>query len=261
MNKRLDTIYIGYDKKEKIYFDVLVESIKRNTTETYNIVPLYEDKLRMMGLYWRGFHVEEGVNYDLQRFDYVDKKPFSTDFSFTRFLVPMLNQYEGYALYMDCDMFIRADIKEVFDAAKKDSDTPLWCVHHDYVPKDAVKMDNKLQESYSKKNWSSFMLWNCEHKAHKELTVGDVNTKTGWWLHNFKWLDWRNHSRNPIGKIAPEWNWLDGHSAETIEPCNVHFTTGGPAFENWKVKRDIEKTYVDEWSQLFKEIQMEEVMS
>ncbi|HBY69409.1 MAG TPA: hypothetical protein DEG69_17685, partial [Flavobacteriaceae bacterium] len=81
MNQRLDTIYIGYDKKEKIYFDVLVESIKRNTTETYNIVPLYEDKLRMMGLYWRGFHVEEGVNYDLQRFDYVDKKPFSTDFS------------------------------------------------------------------------------------------------------------------------------------------------------------------------------------
>jgi hypothetical protein len=86
---RLDTIYIGYDKREQAYFDVLVESIKRNTTETYNIVPLYEDKLRMMGLYWRGFSVKEAENYDLQKFDYLDEKPFSTDFSFTRFLIPI----------------------------------------------------------------------------------------------------------------------------------------------------------------------------
>ena len=256
--KRLDTIYVGYDRKEQPSFDVLVESIKRNTEDTYNIVPLYEDRLRMMGLYWRGFDVKEAANYDLQKFDYLDKKPFSTDFSFTRFLVPMLNQYEGLALYMDCDMFIRHDIKEVFTTARKDLQTPLWCVHHDYVPKESKKMDNKIQEAYSKKNWSSFMLWNCDHDAHKELTIGDVNTKTGWWLHNFKWLYDNGHT---VGKLPPEWNWLDGHSPEGIEPCNVHFTTGGPSFKNWIPKRDIEKGYVDEWLQMFKEIQMEEVMS
>ena len=256
---RLDTIYIGYDKREQAYFDVLVESIKRNTTETYNIVPLYEDKLRMMGLYWRGFSVKEAENYDLQKFDYLDEKPFSTDFSFTRFLIPMLNQYEGLALYMDCDMFVRNDIKEVFELGRKDFQTPLWCVHHDYVPKESKKMDNKIQQAYSKKNWSSFMLWNCEHGAHRNLTVGDVNTKTGWWLHNFKWME--DRTINTIGKISPEWNWLDGHSSETLEPCNVHFTTGGPAFSSWTSKRDIEQTYVDEWIQMFKEVQMEEVMS
>ena len=256
---RLATIYIGYDKREQAYFDVLVESIKRNTTETYNIVPLYEDKLRMMGLYWRGFSVKEAENYDLQKFDYLDEKPFSTDFSFTRFLIPMLNQYEGLALYMDCDMFVRNDIKEVFELGRKDFQTPLWCVHHDYVPKEAKKMDNKIQQAYSKKNWSSFMLWNCEHGVHRNLTVGDVNTKTGWWLHNFKWME--DRTINTIGKISPEWNWLDGHSSETLEPCNVHFTTGGPAFSSWTSKRDIAQTYVDEWIQMFKEVQMEEVMS
>jgi hypothetical protein len=256
---RLDTIYIGYDKREQAYFDVLVESIKRNTTETYNIVPLYEDKLRMMGLYWRGFSVKEAENYDLQKFDYLDEKPFSTDFSFTRFLIPMLNQYEGLALYMDCDMFVRKDIKEIFELGRKDFQTPLWCVHHDYIPKEAKKMDNKIQQAYSKKNWSSFMLWNCDHVGHRNLTVGDVNTKTGWWLHNFKWLD--EYTGKPIGKISPEWNWLDGHSSETIDPCNVHFTTGGPAFSSWTSKRDIEQLYVDEWIQMFKEVQMEEVMS
>ena len=256
---RLDTIYIGYDQREKASFDVLVESIKRNTNETYNIVPLYEDRLRMMGMYWRGFTVKEAANYDLQKFDYLDEKPFSTDFSFTRFLVPMLNQYEGLALYMDSDMFVRNDIKEVFELGRIDFQTPLWCVHHDYVPKESKKMDNKIQEAYSKKNWSSFMLWNCEHGAHRNLTVGDINTKTGWWLHNFKWLD--EHTKNPIGKISPEWNWLDGHSPETIDPCNVHFTTGGPAFSMWQSKRDIDQVYVDEWIQMFKEVQMEEVMS
>ena len=256
---RLNTIYIGYDKREQAYFDVLVESIKRNTKETYNIIPLYEDRLRMMGMYWRRFTVKEHANYELQKFDYLDEKPFSTDFSFTRFLIPMLNQYEGLALYMDCDMFVRADIKEVFDLAEKDFQTPLWCVHHNYVPKESMKMDSKLQEAYSKKNWSSFMLWNCDHGVHRNLTVGDVNTKTGWWLHNFKWME--DYTSTPIGKIPQKWNWLDGHSPETIEPSNVHFTTGGPAFSSWTSKRNIEQTYVDEWVQMFKEVQMEEVMS
>ena len=64
-----------------------------------------------------------------------------------------------------------------------------------------------------------------------------------------------------IGELPHEWNWLDGHSPETIEPCNVHFTTGGPAFKNWLPRRDIEQGFVDEWIQMFKEVQMEEVMT
>ena len=98
------------------------------------------------------------------------------------------------------------------------------------------------QTSYSKKNWSSFILWNCEHPSHKNLTVDDVNTKSGNWLHNFRWL-----KEEEIGELPQEWNWLDSSSSKEIEAKNVHFTTGGPWFPNWKAERSIDQKYVDEW--------------
>ena len=50
-----------------------------------------------------------------QPYDEIDGRPFSTDFSFTRFLVPHLNMYQGIALFMDSDMYLRTDITELFD--------------------------------------------------------------------------------------------------------------------------------------------------
>ena len=122
-------------------------------------------------------------------------------------------------------------------------------------------MDNQIQEAYSRKNWSSFMLWNCGHKANLNLTVDDVNTKSGYWLHNFKWLDGWEHGRMtqfPIGKIEEEWNWLDHHSSENIEPKNVHFTTGGPWFKDWKPSKRSDAKYALEWETLHDAIVLEE---
>ena len=239
INSDINTVYIGYDEREQVAYDVLKFTIDRITTKPVRIVPLKNEILERMGIYYREYEEVDG-----QRVDKIDGKPFSTDFSFTRFLVPALNMYQGWALYMDCDMYMRTDITELFEEHSMDY-YPLYCVKHDYKPEEEYKMDGQAQQQYDRKNWSSLMLFNCGHPYHKNLTVKDVNTRTGNWLHRFQWLP---DKESDIGTINEEWNWLDGHSDESIKAKNVHFTTGGPWFENWKCKRSMDGKYASEWN-------------
>ena len=81
-----------------------------------------------------------------QMIDSIDQKPFSTEFTFTRFLVPALMQYEGWALFMDCDMYPRTDVNEIFEEYN-DEFYPLYCGKHEYEPTDKFKMDGREQTS------------------------------------------------------------------------------------------------------------------
>lgn len=243
-------IYIGYDEREDIAFEVAAESIRRTASKPINIVPLKQEALRRAGLYNRSHY-----NVGEQRYDCFDRKPFSTDFSFTRFLVPALNQYEGLALFMDCDMLIRSDVWELFDVLCKDQSKAVWCVHHDYNPTQTRKMDGKRQEVYNRKNWSSFVVWNCLHDSNKNLTISDVSVKDGSWLHSFSWLQ-----DDEIGSIPKEWNWLDNWSPEFMEAKNAHFTTGGPQFSNWKPNRDADIRYAEEWKAIANNLKQEEAL-
>ena len=153
--------------------------------------------------------------------------------------------YQGLALYMDCDMYVRDDISEVFDICEEGMRyNPLWCVKHTYKPEKGTKMDGQAQESYPRKNWSSFMMFNCEHYYNEKLTIDAINTQTGRWLHSFSWLP---DKESDIGHLPEEWNWLDGHSDPTLEAKNVHFTTGGPWFHKWRARGVKEGKYATEW--------------
>ena len=235
----MNTVYIGYDPKEDMAYQVLKFSLERITTKPIRVVPIRLDVVQRMGLYRREFSVMDG-----QRYDTIDGRPFSSDFSFTRFLVPFLNMFEGKALYMDCDMYMRTDVSELFDLCSLDY-YPLWCVHHKYEPDAGRKMYNKVQEPYRRKNWSSLIMFNCAHAAHRNLSLDDVNTRAGRWLHGFEWLP---DKEADIGRIPEEWNWLDGHSPEKLEAKNVHFTTGGPWFENWQCRGKVDAKYAVEWT-------------
>lgn len=239
MLPKLPTIYIGYDPREHRYAEVLKASIESKTTDQYNIVPIVQSEVRRAGLYWRG-------TVDGKNIDQFDGKPFSTQFSFTRFLVPFLNQFSGLALFLDADMYVRTDITELFDTFNKNH--PIACVKHVYAPTETIKMDDQVQTVYPRKNWSSLVMWNCDHPDHKWLTVGDVNTKNGSWLHGFQWLE------GSIQGYDERWNWLDGHSSAEINPSLVHFTTGGPFWPHWKPKRFIDGTYAEEWKELEKHV-------
>jgi len=235
----VNTVYIGYDEKEDTAYEVLKFSLERIATKPIRVVPIKKNLIERMGIYTRKSNIIHG-----QQYDEIDGKPFSTEFSFSRFLVPALNMYQGYALYMDCDMYIRADVNELFDICRN-SYYPLWCVKHKYKPEKGIKMDGKEQHPYPRKNWSSLMMFNCGHEVNEKLTPEAVNTKSGRWLHTFQWLP---DKEADIGTIPEEWNWLDNHSNEDIEAKNVHFTTGGPWFNKWGSSREKDTKYAVEWS-------------
>ena len=248
MFQKMHTIYIGYDPKQNVYVDMLKKSIELNTKEKYNIVPLVQSELRRAGMYRRGTEVVDGVEVDQ-----FDRKPFSSEFSFTRFLVPFLNQRSGLALFMDADMFVRADISEIFNIYGRDTSKAIHCVKHDYWPKESSKRDGKVQTVYFRKNWSSFVLWNCAHPAHDELSVCDVNYRSGSWLHSFQWLE-----SEVIGDLPSKWNWLDSHDEPTVGANNVHFTTGGPLYAGWKGPREVDNEYANEWRAFAKKHSVEQ---
>ncbi len=260
--KKLDTIYIGYDAREQRATEVLINSIERHASRPLNVVTINADALRRVGLYRRAPHIDSTVWADKpvdHMKDAFDGRPFSTDFSFTRFLIPFLNQMEGLAVFMDCDMYFRSDPCRLFDEYAEPESYAIRCVQHQYDEGGQLlkKMYGCPQTSYSRKNWSSFVLYNCSHPAHHNLTVDDINTKPGNWLHNFRWLD-----DDVIGDLPEEWNWLDGHSPHDVDPINVHFTTGGPWFSQeaglgyntWQSQRPEDRKYCDEWLALSKEL-------
>jgi len=252
----IPTIYIGYDPREKEAYNVLRHTIYKNSSGPINVYPINQDNLRRMGIYRRAWLLGSSVKpmpknkNDNQQIDIFDKRPYSTDFSFSRFLVPFLNRYEGWALYMDCDMYFRSDPLELFKKYSHPSKA-VYCVKHNYKPMEGIKMYGTKQVRYPRKNWSSFILYNCSHKAHFNLTIDDVNTKTGTWLHNFLWL-----KNKEIGSLPVTWNWLEGYSSNKVKPKNVHFTRGGPWFGSdlkFHVRKK-EKKYFKEWVNLNKEV-------
>lgn len=107
----------------------------------------------------------------------------------------------------------------------------MYCVQHDYTPKDTVKMDGKPQSAYPRKNWSSLMLFNCDHPSVKTLTPEVVNTQTGAYLHRMQWA-----KDEDIGSLPVTWNWLEGWNEKPAQgtPNVVHFTRGGPWFSEWQ---------------------------
>jgi hypothetical protein len=252
----IPTIYVGFDPREKTSYTVLKYSALKYASAPINIYPIKQKIMRRIGFYRRAWQLgssslPKAINdNDIQHRDIFDNKPFATDFSFSRFLVPFLHRLEGWALFMDCDMFFRSDPLEIFQSYC-DSQYAVYCVKHNHQPNEKLKMYGNEQYRYSRKNWSSVMLFNCSHEAHHNLTVDDINTKTGLWLHNLSWLQ-----DSEIGTMHEEWNWLDGHSSESIDAKNVHFTRGGPWFrdQGWEPLRPQDEKYEQEWLRLSQEL-------
>jgi len=201
-------VHIGYDPREAIAFDVLAHSIRRRSSIPVSIKPLVQKELRDEGLYTR----ERGPTE-------------STEFSLTRFLVPALAGYQGWSLFMDCDMLCRADIAALF--ALRQSDKAVLVVQHDYVPKTQRKFLGHVQTKYPRKNWSSLMLFN--NARCRALSADYVNSASGLDLHRFAWTD-----DAAIGALPLEWNWLVGEYDYHAGAKIVHYTIGGPYFDAYR---------------------------
>ncbi len=225
-------VYIGWDEREDDAFWVCRHSVIRNSSWPVFVVQMKQDVLRYIGLYDRQELSENGQKYDV-----IDGKPFSTEFSFTRFLVPAMTQYKGWAVFMDCDMLMLGDVSELLRLA--DDRYAVMVVKHNHIPPEESKMDDQIQTRYRRKNWSSFVLWNCAHPSNFNLSVDAVNKEPGAWLHAFSWL-----KDEEIGELPLEWNYLVGYNSkdQVARPKNIHYTVGGPWFDDYQ---NVE--YADEW--------------
>ena len=204
-------VFIGWDTREDIAYQVAEHSILSRSKDV-DIVPLVQKDLRKVGLYTRP-----------------DDPLSSTEFTFSRFLIPAIMNYKGWALFIDCDIIFLKNVQELFDLA--DDRYAVMCAKHDYEVKEGIKMDGKQQTVYPRKNWSSVFLINCGHPSNQKLTPDLVNTETGKYLHRFSWLD-----DNEIGEFSHEWNWLVGVYNEPTDgrPNAIHYTEGGPWFKNYR---------------------------
>jgi lipopolysaccharide biosynthesis glycosyltransferase len=208
-------VFIGFDGRETIAFSVLAHSIHARASAPVCVAPLMLTQLKQ---------VMTRSRHALQ----------STDFSFSRFLTPHLSGYSGWSIFMDCDMLMRDDIAKLW--ALRDDRYAVMVVKHNHVPKEKTKFLGEPQSTYEKKNWSSVMLFNnarCE-----KLTPEFVNVASGLELHQFKWLE----SEELIGSLPHRWNHLVGYDVPGEDAALVHYTLGGPYFDNY---RSCE--YADEW--------------
>lgn len=215
-------IVIGYDRTNRMPAYVLAESIMQNSSVPVNFMFLHRDMLKM--------YTRPKSNLD------------STEFSNSRFLVPYLFDYSGWTLFLDNDMIVCEDIKQLFDLAE--NKYTIMCVKHNQIVDFNTKFLGYVQHSYTYKNWSSVVLFN--NAKCKILTPEYVNTAPGLDLHQFKWIS----DHNTIGSLPLEWNYLVDNKNQTNNlPKLIHYTNGGPYFKEYKLCE-----YAHLWTNLYDQI-------
>ncbi|WP_088626307.1 glycosyltransferase [Oceanicola sp. 22II-s10i] len=198
-------VFIGYDPREAIAYHVCANSLIRHATQPLAISPL---ALKNLGAYAET-HTDG-----------------SNQFIYSRFLVPHLMGYKGWALFVDGDMLLRDDVAKLF--ALCDDSKAVMCVHHDYKTKREVKYLGAQNQNYPRKNWSSVVLWNCGHPSNAGVTPEFVMNSTGAQLHRFTWL-----RDDEIGELPKVWNWLPDEFGENRQAKLLHWTLGTPCFHEF----------------------------
>jgi hypothetical protein len=239
MSNKPFRIFIGFDPREYAAFAVAKESIRQFDRHVL-INGLVLSDLQERGLYTRPTTMRLG-----KLWDEISGAHMSTEFANSRFLIPEIVRRQtmdwspgGWALFMDCDVMARVNLSGPGQLREQlDDDKAVMCVKHDHQPFGNIKMDGQEQTAYPRKNWSSVMAINCDHDANKLLTMELVNSRPGRDLHAMCWL-----KDEDIGELGPEWNWIPGVSDSAVVPKLVHWSEGGPWFENFK-----NVPYADEW--------------
>jgi lipopolysaccharide biosynthesis glycosyltransferase len=208
-------VFIGYDPREAIAFHVCSNSIIRHSSQPVSINPLALNILK---------------GYEEKHTD------GSNHFIYSRFLVPHLIGYKGWAIFVDGDMIFRDDIEKLW--ALRDDSKAVMVVKHDYQTRMTEKYLGAKNENYPRKNWSSVILWNCAHELNRQITPDLIQSSTGAFLHRFSWIPDEH-----IGELPKEWNWLDIEYEWNPLAKLVHYTLGTPCFHEFADKGD----FSDEW--------------
>lgn len=212
-------LFVGFDQNEAVAYHIFTQSVLENSTLPVNFVPL---SLKALNKYQEKHH--DGSN----------------QFIYSRFLVPYLNNYSGWAIFADGDMICNANIAELWNL--RDEKKALQVVKHNYKTKQTLKYLGNKNEDYPRKNWSSLILWNCGHPANKMLTPEFIQEQSGAFLHRFLWLD-----DDQIGELPVEWNWLAIEYPDNPRAKIIHYTLGTPCFKDYS-----QSSMADLWHAVYK---------
>jgi lipopolysaccharide biosynthesis glycosyltransferase len=204
-------IYVGYDPREAAAYHVFCQSVMEKASRPCAFIPLHRPMLQ----------------------DFDGQRDGTNAFIYSRFLVPYLENYRGWALFVDGDMVVRDDIAKLWDLRSENSfNKAVAVVKHEYKTRQPRKYIGTPMEAqnddYPRKNWSSVMLWNCGHSANMRLTPEVVRDSPGSFLHRFQWL-----ADEQVGELPAEWNCLVGEQ-DTSSAALLHYTAGVPGFTHYK---------------------------
>ncbi len=178
-------IFIGTDHRQHIAYTVLQHSIATRASKPVAVTPLL---LPQLPIQRRGL----------------------TDFTFSRYLVPYLCDYQGWALFLDGDFLCLTDIYKILEQADE-------------------RYAVQVVKSRMQFEWASMMLFNCA--ACQALTPEFIEKGEP------QKLDW-----GPVGTLTADWNHLVGYDQPRDDAKLVHYTQGIPAFLEMKGTE-----YYDHW--------------
>lgn len=196
-------IFVGYDAREAACYHAFCQSVIDSKP---SVIPMF---IPLVSTVPAGFD---------------GKRDGSNAFIYSRFLIPWLMGYQGWALYADGDMIVRGDIGELW-ALRDGARIGAMVVKHDYETKFSKKYLGSKNESYPRKNWSSVILWRCSFSPNRVLTPEFVTKQEGSFLHRFSWL-----KDEEIGELPPAWNHLVSEYDPNPEAKLLHYTVGAPCF-------------------------------
>ncbi len=240
--------FIGFDPREAAAFAVARETLKRNIPSHWPVYGLVLDNLIAAGLYTRPTTTRINSDGHVEMIDVLSIRPdydgrISTQHANARFLTPHLAKH-GWALFMDGDMLIKGNVGLMMQ--NLDPKFAVYCVKRHFEPEPGTKMDGQEQTKYPRKQWSSFVVFNCDHPANQINWLGVANTMPGADLHRFFWL-----SDDEIGELDSSWNVLLGHD-DPEKPADVlHWTNGlpdMPGYEN-APHADLWRKARNDWAQ------------
>lgn len=215
-------VFVGYDPREIVACNVFQHSVLKHASQPVAFIPLTAKAVYGK---WPDPHTDG-----------------SNDFIYSRFLIPYLCDYIGWAIFADGDMLCRDDIAKLW--AMRDPNKAVQVVKHEYKTKHPVKYLGAKNEDYDRKNWSSVVIWNCGHKMNAWLTPLAVADRPGSLLHRFGWLEDKD-----IGELPSDWNWLVTEYPKLESASLVHYTLGAPCFSGYQYC-----DYADEWHETLAQI-------
>lgn len=194
-------VFIGHDYRQPLSYNVMRYSVERHGASNVVVKGLFLDKLPI-------------------------KRVGATDFTYSRFLVPWLCGFEGFAIFCDEDQVVVDDVSKLLELCK--SQGSAVCVN----------------QSQPRFEWPSVMVFDCSKCTN--LTPAYIESPTNR-LFDFAWAE-------SVGSFPSEWNHAVGISEPRQDAKLYHYTQGIPYWPECQGLQE-DKFWFQEYEHMVKSVQ------